>query len=244
MAAGQARQAMHSDPRRVQIVDRNGAPRWHPVWENNPRIARPGEPGDFQQVRNGPGLRPYILAKTGRQWTWQPYSPTPGELVFSPAEQAWAAAQPAPQVVIEPTLKARASPNKLWTGWREFIQRAEAAGIELTQLAPPGTAQPRGVRLIHTPDFRHAAAVLARARIYVGHEGGLHHAAAALGLPAVVIFGGFIGPQHTGYAGHRNLAAGGEPCGMRVPCRHCLEAMNAITPQGVMKHMKELLDAQ
>ena len=48
--------------------------------------------------------------------------------------------------------------------------------------------------------------MLSGARAAVLHEGGLHHAAAALGMPAVVLFGGMISPRNTGYDVHVNLA--------------------------------------
>lgn len=243
MAAGQARAARLRDPRRVRIVGADGAARWHPVWEGNPDLARPEEVGNWQLVKNGPGLRPYIAEKSATHWTWRPFAPTPARLVLTEAERNWAP-EAAFDVLIEPTLKARASPNKLWHGWREFVGRARAAGLRLAQVGPAGTRRVEGVAMIETPDFRRACGVLSRARAYVGHEGGLHHAAAALEIPAVVLFGGFIGPAQTGYAGHRNLTAGGEPCGSRLPCPHCVKAMMLITPAQVMQNLMELLNAQ
>lgn len=243
MAAGQARRAQMKDPRRVQILDRNGAARWHPVWENNPRIARPGEQGDFQSIINGPDVRPYIKTKTPERWYWREQQCTPGELFFSESEQRLARAYK-PQIVIGATLKPRASPNKHWgtERWQKFARIASSAGFELVQLGASGARSLQYVGTIHTPDFRHACAVLANAAAYVGHEGGMHHAAAALGIPAVVIFGGFISPAQTGYATHRNLFTGGEPCGMRLPCEHCAAAMAAITPQHVLDQLMEILN--
>jgi len=238
MVTGQVKRAQQTDPRRVQVVDRDGVPRWHPIWESNPRIARPGEQGDFQLLRNGPGARPYIADKKWRCWTWRAFECTPGEICLTDAERSFAAPH-RPQIVIEPTLKARASPNKHWgtTRWEQFAALAHQAGYRLTQLGPRGTRPLPHVALIETPDFRSACAVLANAQIYIGHEGGLHHAAAAFGIPAVVIFGGFISPAQTGYDLHRNLFSGGEPCGMRIPCAHCAAAMAAITPEMVLEQL-------
>jgi ADP-heptose:LPS heptosyltransferase len=242
MAVGQARKMNETDPRRVQIFDRFGAARWHPVFENNSRLARPGEEGDFQQLHNGPGNRPYILGTADDHWTWRDFECTPGEIFFTQAEKQFASAY-RPQIIIEPTLKSRASPNKQWglERWQQFAKLAKKAGYGLTQLGAPGTRPLQYANMISTPDFRHAAAVLANAKAYVGHEGGLHHAAAALGIPAVVIFGGFISPAQTGYATHRNLYAGGTPCGNRTPCEHCKAAMAAITPQHVLNELMRIL---
>jgi hypothetical protein len=84
--------------------------------------------------------------------------------------------------------------------------------------------------------------------VYVGHEGGLHHAAAAVRLPAVVIFGGFITPAVTGYAEQVNLTAPGlgvaHPlgCGRRVDCPHCADAIAQITPELVAQEVRKVLE--
>jgi ADP-heptose:LPS heptosyltransferase len=91
-----------------------------------------------------------------------------------------------------------------------------------------------GARQLKTPSFRHAMAALSRAALYIGPEGGLHHASGAVGIPAVVIFGGFIPPAVTGYATHTNLTGGAEACGSLHACEHCREAMNAISVPDVM----------
>jgi ADP-heptose:LPS heptosyltransferase len=150
--------------------------------------------------------------------------------------------------VIEPTIKSRASPNKQWGAdrWAAFVALARRRGVDLVQLGDqPPTLE--GVRWISTPSFRAGAAVLARAIAYVGHEGGLHHAAAAVGVPAVVIFGGFISPACTGYRMHTNLFTGGTAdhplgCGMRMPCQHCETAMSEITPESVADELGRVLE--
>src|SRR5262249_52788187 len=86
-----------------------------------------------------------------------------------------------------------------------------------------------------TATFRDALCILSLARLYVGPEGGLHHAAAALGVPAVVIFGGFSSPRATGYPWHSNIAAPGKPCGSIAYCAHCREAMASITVERVLE---------
>lgn len=86
-----------------------------------------------------------------------------------------------------------------------------------------------GVSHIRTATFRQACGALSGAKLYIGPEGGLHHAAAALGIPAVVIFGGFIHPRTTGYDLHTNLFVGDEPCGSTNYCVHCVDAMASIS---------------
>lgn len=251
MAAGQARRAQEADPRRrrVQILDQYGRARTNPIWDGNPRIAParvPGEArGDYLRVRNGPNCRPYHLEKRPDRWIFNPgFRPDAGEIYFSDEERAFASSV-SPQIVIEPTLKDRAPVNKQWPAayWTRFVALAGVEGLELVQLGPAGTRPLPGVSWILTPDFRRACAVLARARAYVGHEGGLHHAAAALGVRGVVIFGGFIPVEVTGYPIHRNLGVSfADACGTRVArCAHCEREMARITPEEVLAALLEQL---
>ncbi len=69
---------------------------------------------------------------------------------------------------------------------------------------------------IETKTFREALAILNKASVFVGTDGGLHHAAAALGIPSVVIWTGFSSPRHLGYDTHRNIHDGSEPCGLMI----------------------------
>ena len=245
MAAGQARQLQEMDLRlrKVQITDLFGEPRWHELWAGNPSIAQPGERGDFLKLVNEHNARPYIEGKTPGHWIWKEFTPVPSRIPFTGAERDFGAKH-ADLVIVQPTIRAKSSPNRQWgTGrWKDVAQRAAAAGIQLVQLGPAGTVPLCGARLIVTASFSHACAILSRARAYVGHEGGMHHAAAALGIPAVVIFGAFISPQSTGYASHRNIFTGqGLGCGMRGPCACCSDAMARISPSKVLSELQELL---
>lgn len=229
----------------MKILDYLGLPRWHPIWDGNPRLARPEEGGDLQTIVNSGNARPYIVGKTSERWTWREYDCEPGEIYFTPAERAFASGF-RPHVVVEPTIKLKASPNKQWPypHWRRLIRLLSAAGHPVTQLGPLGTRQTPEVARIVTPDFRKAAAVLANARLYIGPDGGLHHAAAAMGVPAIVIRGAFISEKVTGYVHHRNFFNGeGLGCGMRTPCSCCARAMHAITPESVADAALEILRA-
>ena len=244
IATGQAKAAHALDGRRVQILDRHGKPRWHEAWERNPKIARPDERGDFHGVVNSYGCRPYHTAVTRERYSFRlDFRPVPGELHFTPQERDYAAAQRRPQVVISADLKQGASPNKHWgrKRWRAFVELARRR-YDLVQLEGPGHPRIEFVRRIDTRTMRVACAVLATAAAYVGHEGGLHHAAAALGVPGVVIFGGFTPVELTGYPTHRNLGVSlGDACGLRTPCEHCARAMKAITPERVLAELDEVL---
>lgn len=230
-----------TDPRKVRLE--YGKRIWSEVFDHNPRIAR-GSDRDVQVYQARPnGLRPYCRAKSEGRWTWQDYKPEVGELYFQPDELAFAA-RFTPDVVLEPNVKGNASPNKQW-GWERWQSLADlmrAAGLRPVQLGPAGTRRLNGVDLIETRSFRWASAALARARAAVVHEGGMHHAAAAVGVRAVVLYGGYISPRQTGYDLHTNIFTGGEPCGMRTRCQHCSTAMAKIKPEDVLERLLGILN--
>jgi len=243
MAAGDARRWIRNDARRVEILDRYGNRRWDPMWEGIEYIVRPDERGDFQRLIHGPGARPYHTKKTRRRRFFNlAYRVTPAELRLTSSEVAFAAPY-ANRIIVEPHVKPEAPPGKQWgwERWQKLTALALERGIRVTQLGPAGTRGLAGAERIETPTFRHAAAVLAVARAAILPEGGLHHAAAAFNLPAIVIFGGFTPIEVTGYDIHVNLgAAGAEACGMRVRCKHCEAWMARITPEQVLHEFLRL----
>jgi Glycosyltransferase family 9 (heptosyltransferase) len=155
----------------------------------------------------------------------------------------WRAPRP---VIMEPTVKERGAcigANKQWPLDRylavaEELSRDGEFTISIGATAEGWDKLPRVV----TPTFRDALGVLSLARLYIGPEGGLHHAAAALGIPAVVIFGGFNSPKSTGYPWHSNLSVG-EPCGSVDYCVHCRDALNSITVERVVEAARGELNA-
>ena len=246
IVSGQVRAITDRDASaKVVVRDRNGAVRKHDMWKNHPSILQ--EPnskftGPIHSIVNGPGIRPYIADKTPRRWVWKEMTCNRGQIFFSPEEEAFAARH-SPMVVVEPNNKQRASPNKSWgwVKWNKLCWILKEKGILCVQLGEPDTKLLDGVHLIETRSFREACAVLGRARAAVLPEGGLHHAAAALGVPSVVIFGGYISPKQTGYASQTNLFTGETPCGMRIQCPHCAKAMAQITPERVAEELLKLL---
>jgi ADP-heptose:LPS heptosyltransferase len=246
MESGHARVAQRTDPRKVRIMYQ-GRHAWDEIWRNNPRIATLDEEGDFQLLyakHPRTNMRAYHTAKAPTRWTYNlDFRPEVGEIYLTEAERAFGA-QHAGRVIIEPHIKAGASPNKQW-GWARWNKLAwllSGAGIRVTQLGPNTTELLDGADFIATPTFRMAAAVLATAHAACLPEGATHHAAAALGIPAVVIFGGYIAVETTGYSIHRNLGVSvGEACGMRLPCKHCAVEMAKITPERVFTEMMEII---
>lgn len=248
MAAGHAMAAYRDDPsRRVAICDTANRPRWHELWEGNPVIATPDEVyrgEQVQRIQNANGCRPYVqypfTVQGGARFTDWRARDHPGRIYLTEAERATGQEfrrRVGRFVVIEPALKATANPNKQWPVGRYAEVVARRPDVTWVQFMHAGSEALPGVCTLPTPSFRAACAYLSVADAYLGPEGGLHHAAAALGVRAVVIFGGYISPMTTGYPTHINLAdhGPGSPCGRWLPCGHCRQAMERISVEHILE---------
>lgn len=219
------------------------------IFRGNPNVARPGteHAADVEWSDFYCGHRLYNRLSPDRaRWIWNmDFRPVPGEVFFSEEEIAWAAGVGSGFVLVEPNVEAfkSSAPNKAWAAGRydAVAARLAAEGLEIVQFAHGGAHRIPTARQVKTPGFRHALAALARAAAYVGPEGGMHHGAAAVGVPGVVLFGGFIPPAITGYAGHVNLTGGADACGSLKPCRHCRAALDAITVEEVLAGVERAL---
>lgn len=236
MCTAQIKRAYAARGLPVLVIGGHGRPVWSEVFLHNPKVLKRPH-GRFQKLISGGGVRPYIADKSPARWTWKRWPIEPGEIFLSADEKRFGA-QHGGKVVVEPHTKV-AGGNKAWP-WDRWQQLADRFPGALVQVGPPGTRTLRGVPLVVTPTFRHACAVLSASRAFAGCEGGLHHAAAALGVPAVVLFSEFISPEYTGYALHRNLRHAGEACGMRTPCDGCRQSMLAITVDEVERNLREI----
>ena len=236
MATSQVRKIHEKTGRRVHVVGFNGKPQWSEVFENNPRIAR--ERGDHVNVlKNAGGCRPYIQAKTAHRWYFKEWDKAPGEVFLDDEEKAFA--EPfRGKVLIEPNTKV-ANGNKAWIPER-WQQVVDAMACEFLQVGPASVGSLKGVTRVETT-FRQAMAVLSVCKAYVGPEGALHHAAAALNVPAVVLWSEFIEPRFTGYETQINLRHAGPYCGSRKPCVGCKESMRAISVSEVVGNLERIL---
>ena len=152
----------------------------------------------------------------------------PGELFLD--ETAWPDRD---FVYIEPNVKADGiyKDNKDW-GFDKWQQVVDALpGIRFLQ----GLGRKlEGVEQRPTKSFRDACGLLLHANLFVGTDGGLHHAAAALSKPGVIVWGGLINPLITGYPSLDILCKAKSFCGSLTPCSHCREALDMITVEMVV----------
>ena len=250
LVTGEARALYEQTRRHVVVTDRHNKPRWHELWTNVGWISKERR-ADTIDMQNGPGCRPYIdyerMARefhaiypnrtfsTKRRDARLPYrfndhKAKRGHLPLIEDRTCLGYS------VIEPHYSLK-NCNREWgfDNWQAVVEaRRERQWV---QINPKGARILRGVHHYPANSFVAALRILAHADLYVGPEGGLYHAAVALGIPSVAIFGGFVSPANQGYdlPNVVNLWADieGTPCGQRVPCDHCKAAMSMISPGDV-----------
>lgn len=219
------------------------------VFKGNSNVALPGAERDagVEWMPFYKGHRIYNRQDQGRsRWLWNyDFRATPGELFFNTAEQRNAKRYGSGFVIIEPNVPhwKTVAPNKDW-GFERYQKVADELifrGLRVVQFRPEKGQTLRGVEVVKTLSYRDAVGIMGRAKLFIGPEGGLHHAAAAMNRKAVVLFGGFIPPEVTGYDGHANLTGGAEACGNYTPCDHCKQAMAKITVEEVLSAAMERL---
>lgn len=218
------------------------------MFKYNPNVAIPGSEGskDLEWIGYYKGKRNYNTQANGK-WIWNyEFSPTPGQFYFDDRENEITAGFKEDFVVVEPNVPWQKSVagNKDWgqEKYQDLTDRLIKSGVKVVQFGHKNTRRfLQGAKLVTLGNFRQVIAALSRARLYVGPEGGMHHASAAVGIHAVVLFGGFIPPQVTGYQTHVNLTGTDKACGNLTDCAHCREAMQRITVDEVEQRVRERL---
>jgi hypothetical protein len=221
------------------------------IFRNNINVAAPGSEGaaDLEWVHYYKGNRIYNTHDAaGKRWVWNyNFKAIAGEMFFDKNELAFGKKFGKNFVIVEPYVPEykMSAPNKTWpiNRYANVVGMLKAAGIQVVQFNSGKVTLP-GTTAVITPTFRHALAVMAHAALYIGPEGGLHHGAAAVDIPAVVLFGGFIPPEVTGYDNHINLTGGAQACGSLTNCDHCKTALENIASKHVYRAAKELLKCE
>lgn len=185
----------------------------------------------------------YIAERTPERWVFNSrFRVRPGVLTHLPRLTRGEIEKIDPEtIVLEPHTKDRiCGANKTWP-WDRWVELAERAAphYRLAQFGY-GKAILPGVEEIRTKSFWHACAILKLCRGVVTTEGGLHHAAGALGKSAVVIFGAFNSPRLFGYDGHVNIEEP-DPAGLGARQTHsaCVAAMLRISVDRVLTAMEK-----
>lgn len=215
---------------------------WSEVFENNPKIAKKLEKDErFAWVSNIPLNRPYIKEVRPDRFVYRPeFRAVPGELYLTEDEVR----DRGDYILVEPNTKDKfTGPNKAWP-WERWVEVVKTLPYEFVQTGPEEARTLPGVRREVTKTFRDALGWLSGARLLVTTDGALHHAAAALGVPAVVLWGGAASPVNLGYDSHVNLWHGAVPCGTHSSlCPHCKAAMAEITVEEVRNAISAVYQA-
>ena len=163
------------------------------MFRYNPNIAPPGSEHhtNLEWINHCKGHRLYNR-QVGGTWVWNyDFRVKPGEFYFNDDETEFSRLFPAGFILIEPNVpwQKRVAPNKDW-GEEKYKTTAgilNEMGYEIKQFRHKNSRRILAeAEVVDTADFRLAIAALSRASLYIGPEGGLHHAAAAVGVPAVV----------------------------------------------------------
>lgn len=208
------------------------------IFLGNPKVS-PVANKDTRWMPNFPGCRPYIqgVDPERKRFIFNPhYRAAYGKVYLSDGEREWAAKQVKGDfILVEPYTKdpqgiLHLGLNKRWDKWEQLL-KLDYPWLQAGQKAPM-------TRQVPTKSFRRAMALIERAKLVITTDGAIHHAAAALGVPAIVLWGGVVSPKILGYPTHTNIWNGAEPCGTYAhECPHCKQAMRSIALDQVTRHL-------
>lgn len=239
MATSLAR-GLHAQGKLAAFYEKKGKIRWteycEQIFTNNPNIARPGMEKKSNLVWFQHYKKKIAYAKfDGNRWVWDyTFKAQAGEFFFASTERLPASIKE-PFIVIEPNVawNRLVSVNKDWgNGNYEKLAKALIDGGRIIVQFIHNNSRRRinGAHQVVTKTFHEAAAIMSRASLVIAPEGANHHAAAALNIPAVILWGGYSPPQIMGYDGQIKLTGNAsEACGTTGVCSHCRDAMKAIS---------------
>jgi len=168
-------------------------------------------------------------------------------IYLSPEERARKDLPPIgkPWVAIQSTGLSTWTENKNWgvENFRAVVQalQSQVAFVQLGASSDPSLGVDLELQGKIKP--RDACVLLRQCRAFVGQVGFLMHAAAAVNVPSVIVYGGFEAPWQSGYPMNLNLYSDVEcaPCWLESNCPHEKKCMAMIKPEIVVEKTKSLL---
>ena len=254
MASGEVRHLRFLYPNTKFIIGDGKRSYWSEIFDNNPYIIRGAHINKYQNVQwvyNYKGHRPYLKYDTefeNERYVWnQDHKAKKGEIYLTDYEinkahefinQIKAQTKNKKIIYIEPNRKiVKGFENRDWgfEKWQILVDNLKNDYV-FVQGTFGNQKKLMNVFNINGLSFRMACAFIKHLDLFVGTEGGFHHAAAALDKNAVVIFGGFISPSVTGYDFHSNIYVdnNNSPCGKKFLCEHCVDCMKKISVESVI----------
>jgi ADP-heptose:LPS heptosyltransferase len=116
--------------------------------------------------------------------------------------------------------------------------------IEILQIGSPNDSLLEGVKdLRGKTSIRKTAAILSQSKCFVGTVGFLMHLARSVECRSVIIYGGREHSWQSGYKCNENLNSFVDcaPCWKWNDCNHNRKCMDSITPEEVLKAIREVL---
>jgi ADP-heptose:LPS heptosyltransferase len=137
-------------------------------------------------------------------------------------------------IAVNPAGKGGHSANRKEWGMENFAAlRERFADTPFVQIGDAATPLLPGAEDRRGRPILESAAILARSAAGVFLEGGMMHLAEALRKPSVIVYGGMIRPEVSGYDRHENVATHPE-------CGPCFTSHTAMTVCDSMVCMKEI----
>jgi hypothetical protein len=150
-------------------------------------------------------------------------------------------------VVIEP------HSNSQWFGdlrewpferWERVVEWVRDQNYPVVQIGEGGSSVLGGaIDITGRTSFREAVLLMQRARLFLGQEGGLMHAANAVNVPSVIVWGGLTLPEFAGYRKHTVLCTRVDcaPCGFLGNCPYDKKCLTSIEPSDVISAVSGML---
>lgn len=219
------------------------------VFRNNPNIARPAQERQDNLIwfPHYKKQFPYThFDGKHYKWIWHSdFKAQPGEFFFTAEDLLLPVTKPF--IVIEPNIawQRQVNLNKDWGDGRyeEVGKRLINDGHTIVQFIHNNSRRKiAGAHYVATPTFHRAAAIMSQAQLIIAPEGANHHAAGALGVPSIIVWGDWS-PTTMGYEGQIKLTGKNAPraCGNGRNCAHCREVMDSISVDEVYQAARQLL---
>ena len=150
-------------------------------------------------------------------------------------------------IAIEPQSNDEYTVNKKYplSKWQNVADKLISDGHKLVQIGRKTETQLlEGVtNLTGITSFREAALVIKQSKLFVSSEGGLMHAANAVGTRSTILYTGFIHPKMTCYPENTNIWIGEKhgPCGMKTLCLHCKNESENHDENEIVESVRSML---
>ena len=132
---------------------------------------------------------------------------------------------PKKYIVIEPHSKDNYTLNRSYPfeKWQNVVNSLKEQ-ISFVQIGRPGLkVLDNVISLLGKVSFRESALIIKHSHMFISTEGGLVHAANAVGKRSLIVLTGYQAPKMVAYPENINLNISSHgPCGLKARCRECL----------------------